>query len=280
MKFYLVDDDKNIRKILKLIIEEREIGEVVGSYGNPEDAIEDLNSTNIDIVIVDLLMPNMDGITFIKKATEINPNLTFVMISQVSSKDMISDAYENGIEFYIQKPINSVEVESVLKKVKESLNLRRTIATVQNLFNNNLNVKESSSIKSNKTWLPKLKMVLQKLGIIGEIGSKDIITLIEYIIEKDKNIEDITLNELCSKFTDNPKSMEQRIRRAANTGMINLANLGIEDYSNDVFLEYSTNLYNFEQVRKEMDYIRGKSSKHGNVKIRNFLNSLVLYVQN
>ena len=39
MKFYLVDDDKNIRKILKLIIEERNIGEVVGSYGNPEDAI-------------------------------------------------------------------------------------------------------------------------------------------------------------------------------------------------------------------------------------------------
>ncbi len=279
MKFYLVDDDKNIRKILKLIIEERGIGEVIGSYGNPEDALEDLSVINADIVIVDLLMPNIDGITFIKKASEINKNLIFVMISQVSSKDMISDAYENGIEFYIQKPINSVEVESVLKKVKDSLTLKRTIATVQNLFNTNLNFNDSSSSQSEKKWLPKLKTVLQKLGIIGEIGSKDIITLIEYIIEKNQDIENITIHDLCYKFTDNPKSMEQRIRRAANTGMINLANLGIEDYSNDVFLEYSTNLYNFEQVRKEMDYIRGKSSKHGNVKIRNFLNSLVLYIQ-
>ena len=279
MKFYLVDDDKNIRKILKLIIEERNIGEVVGSYGNPEDAIEDLSVSSVDIVIVDLLMPNMDGIAFIKKAAEIDPSLAFVMISQVSSKDMISEAYENGIEFYIQKPINSIEVESVLKKVKDSLNLKRTVATVQNLFNNSLGSKDTTA-PSEKTWLPKLKTVLQKLGIIGEIGSKDIITLIEYIIEKNRNIENVTLNELCSKFTDNPKSMEQRIRRAANTGMINLANLGIEEYSNDIFLEFSTNLYNFEQVRKEMDYIRGKSSKHGNVKIRNFLNSLVLYVQN
>lgn len=201
------------------------------------------------------------------------------MLSQVSSKDMISEAYENGIEFYIQKPINSIEVESVLKKVKDSLNLKRTVVTVQNLFNNNLG-NNNTSAPSEKVWLPKLKTVLQKLGIIGEIGSKDIITLIEYIIEKNRNIENVTLNELCSKFTDNPKSMEQRIRRAANTGMINLANLGIEDYSNDIFLEFATNLYNFEQVRKEMDYIRGKSTKHGNVKIRNFLNSLVLYVQN
>ena len=135
MKFYLVDDDRNIRKILKLIIEERGIGEVVGSYGNPDDAIEDLSVCSVDIVIVDLLMPNMDGITFIKKASEINPSLTFVMISQVSSKDMISEAYENGIEFYIQKPINSIEVESVLKKVTDSLNLKRTVAKVQNLFN-------------------------------------------------------------------------------------------------------------------------------------------------
>lgn len=279
MKFYLVDDDKNIRKILKLIIEEREIGEVTGSYGNPEDALEDLSVSDVDVVLVDLLMPNIDGITFIKKAAEINPSLVFVMISQVSSKDMISEAYENGIEFYIQKPINSIEVESVLKKVTDSLNLKRTVAKVQNLFNNSLGNKDTFTT-SEKTWLPKLKTVLQKLGIIGEIGSKDIITLIEYIIEKKRNIENVTLNELCSKFTDNPKSMEQRIRRAANTGMINLANLGIEDYSNDIFLEFSTNLYNFEQVRKEMDYIRGKSSKHGNVKIRNFLNSLVLYVQN
>ena len=71
--------------------------------------------------------------------------------------------------------------------------------------------------------------------------------------------------------------MEQRIRRTASTGMVNLAHLVIEDYSNEIFTEYSNTLYNFEQVRKEMDYIRGKSKKHGNVKIKNFLNALAIY---
>lgn len=278
MKFYLIDDDRNIRKILKLIITDRKLGEVWGSCGNAEDALEDLKLVKPDIILVDLLMPEMDGITFIKKAKEIDPDFHFVMISQVSSKDMISEAYECGVEFYIQKPINSIEVESVLKNISQSLILKRTVEKVQSLFNTNLSF-NSSPVQDEKYWLPKLKTILQKLGIIGEIGSKDIITIINYMMENGETLENSTLNELCSKFTDNPKSMEQRMRRAANTGMINLANLGLEDYSNDVFTEYSTNLYNFEQVRKEMDYIRGKSCKHGNVKIKNFLNSIMLYIQ-
>ena len=96
-------------------------------------------------------------------------------------------------------------------------------------------------------------------------------------MEHKEQMNDTTLNELCSKFSDSPKSMEQRIRRTVNTGLVNLAHLGIEDYSNEIFTEYSNTLYNFEQVRKEMDYIRGKSKKHGNVKIKSFLNALVVY---
>ena len=59
--------------------------------------------------------------------------------------------------------------------------------------------------------------------------------------------------------------------------MVNLAHLGLEDYSNDTFIEYSNTLFNFEQIRREMDHIRGKNIKGGNVKIRNFLNALVSY---
>ena len=68
--------------------------------------------------------------------------------------------------------------------------------------------------------------------------------------------------------------VEQRIRRAAAAGMSNLASLGIEDYANDVFTEYAGTLFNFEQVRKEMNCIRGKSEEHGKVSVRRFLYAL------
>ncbi|MFR4627402.1 MAG: DNA-binding domain-containing protein [Dorea formicigenerans] len=43
-----------------------------------------------------------------------------------------------------------------------------------------------------------------------------------------------------------------------------------------MFVDYSSTLYNFEQVRREMDFIRGKTDKHGNVRIKQFLNALLL----
>ena len=284
MNFYLVDDDSNIRNILKLIIRDRKLGNVCGSCGDPVEALEDISFAHPDIVIVDLLMPEMDGISFVSKLKQTNPDIAFIMLSQVSSKDMISDAYESGIEFYIHKPINSVEVESVIRTVCQTVTMRQTLEKMQSLLSHDLkqlsNHTAANVKQTEKKYITKLKNVLQKLGIIGEIGSKDIIALIEFLVEHGQTVDDSTLNELCGQFSDNPKSVEQRIRRAANAGMVNLAHLGLEDYSNDIFMEYSTTLYNFEQVRKEMDFIRGKSDKHGNVKIKNFLNALMLYSQN
>lgn len=297
MKLYIVDDDRNVQTILKMIIRDRNLGTLCGSAANGADALEDMPYTRPDIVIVDLLMPEMDGITFVKKARLLWPDTTFIMLSQVASKDMIASAYESGIEFYIQKPINSVEVEKVIKKVEQSMIDRLKLKQVQSIFLNqntgtaNTDVQTvASALQSgfspspllspdtavSKPHITRLRGILQKLGISGERGSRDIIQLVDYLVEHQTRLSDVTLGELCSKFSDNPKSVEQRIRRTANMGMVNLANLGLEDYSNDIFTTYANTLYNFEQVRREMDFIRGKSTRHGNVKIKSFLNALVL----
>ena len=98
MSFYFIDDDKNICNILKLIINERGLGVCCGSANNATEALEDLPSAKPDIVIVDLLMPEIDGISFVKQARKIVPDASYIMLSQVSSKDMIASAYEAGIE--------------------------------------------------------------------------------------------------------------------------------------------------------------------------------------
>lgn len=278
MKFYLIDDDKNVLNILKIIIQERRLGEICGTAQCGEDALDDFQQIVPDIVIVDLLMPEMDGITLVRRARRILPETAFIMLSQVSSKEMIAEAYENHVEFYIQKPINSVEVEAVIKKVTSSLNAARTLRRVQTIFNEQFPQETSLAVPqepAEKDYVTQLKKILQKLGIMTEKGSRDIITLVQYLVENESEMEDITLNQLCKQFSDNPKSMEQRVRRTAGIGMVNLANLGLEDYSNETFVTYANSLYNFEQVRREMDYIRGKSTKRGNVKIKNFLNALM-----
>ena len=63
-----------------------------------------------------------------------NMGHSYIMLSQVSNKDMISAAYESGVEFFIQKPINAIEVESVLTKVSQSIAMKRTLSMRWTLF--------------------------------------------------------------------------------------------------------------------------------------------------
>jgi two-component system response regulator YcbB len=111
MKFYIVDDDKNIIRILSNIIEKNNNFEVVGSALNGEAAFQEIMVMKPDIVLVDLLMPVMDGNTLVKKLKEVNPHLSCIMISQVLDNQIRTESYNSGIEFFITKPINKIEVE-------------------------------------------------------------------------------------------------------------------------------------------------------------------------
>ena len=86
MKFYLIDDDKNVLHILKRIIRDRGLGEIAGTAENGVDALTDLPLINPDIVIVDLLMPEIDGITFVKRARSYAPILLLLCFPRLHPK--------------------------------------------------------------------------------------------------------------------------------------------------------------------------------------------------
>ena len=88
----------------------------------------------------------------------------------------------------------------------------------------------------------------------------------------------MSIGQLCDILSDAPKNMEQRIRRAIAVGMSNLAHLGIEDFMNETFTAYSSTLFPFEEIRSEMDHIRGKRKYGGKVSIKKFIDSLMLAV--
>lgn len=275
MKIYIVEDDANIIRILERIIMDKGLGDVIGRADNGISALGEIEVLKPDIVLVDLLMPGKDGISLVREAKTIHPDIQYIMISQVSSKDMISKAYQSGVEYYISKPIDAIEVQTVINKVKEKIDMNQKLAQIQSLFSN-----EFENTKMEQTSMDSIagvKRVMQRIGIIGESGSQDIIDVAKYLIDTNQTMANFTVKELCSQFTDNPKTMEQRIRRTATIGMINLANIGIEDYMNEIFTEYSNGLYNFEQLKIEMDFIRGKSKKRGKVNIKKFIDGIVYY---
>ena len=278
MLFYLIDDDSATLNILRMIIEDSDSGSVIGSAASGLDALEDLRFMRPDIVLVDLLMPGMDGIEFVRQARSRYPDLRFVMLSQVTSKDMVAEAYSAGVDFFLSKPVNSIEVVSVLRKVGKLLTMDRTMDQMRSLLQGGAPAGISSAPTpppdNSERQQSALNAVLHRIGISGDPACRDISQVVGYLLSSQGQPEQLTVAQLCDRFSDSPKAMEQRIRRAAMAGMVNLANLGIEDYSNDTFTEYAGTLYHFEQVRREMDCIRGKTTVHGRVSVKKFLYAL------
>jgi two-component system response regulator YcbB len=274
MKIFIVDDNANVVKILEKIIYDKELGELVGKAYNGFDAIKEIDVIKPDLVLLDLLMPDKDGISMLKEIKGKHPEIQYIMISQVSSKEMIAKAYEKGIEFFISKPINSIEVENVIKNVANKIEMNKKLKAIEGLF---FDSQDSFPSNDDKDNIVGIKRVMQRMGILSESGSQDIINVAKFLIDNKMHASDLTIEELCSHFTDSPKIMEQRIRRTAAVGMKNLANIGLEDYMNEIFTEYSNGLYNFEQIKTEMDFIRGKSEKRGKVNLKKFIDGIVYY---
>ncbi len=280
MLFYLIDDDPATVDVLRMIIEDSGMGRVLGVASNGQDALEDLEYMRPDIAVVDLLMPGMDGIEYVRRAHARFPALRFLMLSQVTAKDMVAEAYAAGVDFFITKPINSVEVLSVLQKMRENLSMDRMLGQMRTLLQGEsappaAGGDPSAALRQREErWRASLNGILHRLGISGDPACRDITQIVLYLCSPQGRREQYTVSQLCEQFSDSPKAMEQRVRRAATAGLVNLANLGIEDYSSDAFTEYAGTLYHFEQVRREMDCIRGRIATHGRVSVKKFLYAL------
>ncbi|MGO1369849.1 DNA-binding domain-containing protein [Senegalia sp. (in: firmicutes)] len=212
--------------------------------------------------------------SLVKEVKDIYPDIQFIMISQVNSKDMIGKAYKNGIEYYISKPINAIEIETIINKVKNNIERDNKLTNIRQLIQG-----EDRKIFKKFNYEDCLKKVLYRIGIIGEAGSSDLIIIVNYIIKNNLKNKNFSLKKICLEYTDNPKTMEQRMRRAANLAIENIASIGLEDFMNEIFMDYSNSLFNFEQVRIEMNYLKNKTNKRGKVDLKKFLYGLAYHCE-
>ncbi|WMJ78752.1 MULTISPECIES: DNA-binding domain-containing protein [unclassified Sedimentibacter] len=274
MRIYIIDDDITVVKMLGNIIEDNDLGIVCGYALDGNKGLSEITALEPDIVLADLLMPEKDGISLAKEFKDKSERPAFIMISQVSSKSMISKAYSEGIDFFINKPINVIEVSNVIRNIVEKINYKKTLNNIQSLIYKD---GSSNAVKiPADTRIKKIQLILNRLGMTGEKGEKEILAICNYLIVNDKTMSDLNIKDLCKILSPNSKNMEQRIRRAVSKGLTNIAYLGIEDYMNDIFIMYSNSLFNFEDVKTQMDMIRGKNKFGGKINIKKFIDGLLI----
>ncbi|MBR7136045.1 MAG: response regulator transcription factor [Clostridia bacterium] len=123
IKILVVDDDKNIRYFLReaLLLEKYE----VFTASNGEEALDLMDKEMINLVIVDIMMPKMDGYEFTRQLREAKSDVLILMISAKQLPEDRKRGFKLGIDDYMSKPIDG---EELILHVKALLN-RSSLST-------------------------------------------------------------------------------------------------------------------------------------------------------
>jgi two-component system, chemotaxis family, chemotaxis protein CheY len=119
MKFLLVDDSKTMRNIQKKALSNFP-GVEFGEAGDGLEALKVVAATagGFDLMIVDWNMPNMDGLTFVKKTRETDKKTLIIMATTEAEKERVVTAIQAGVNNYVVKPFTP---DSLLEKVTQTL---------------------------------------------------------------------------------------------------------------------------------------------------------------
>lgn len=111
----IVDDLAFIKIVLRDILEKSGF-RVVGEASNGEEAITQYQDKRPDVVLMDITMPGMDGLTALKKIREIDPEARVIICSALGQQRLIVQAIQLGARDFIVKPFQPQRVVSSLKK--------------------------------------------------------------------------------------------------------------------------------------------------------------------
>jgi two-component system, LytTR family, response regulator len=114
MNCIVVDDNKMARTAIKLMIAQFDFLDLKHEFGNPLDAINTLNKEEIDLVFLDVEMPEMTGVELIKS---LKKRPIFILIS--AKKEYAIEAFELNVADYLIKPVNLSRFTMAISRAKE-----------------------------------------------------------------------------------------------------------------------------------------------------------------
>lgn len=165
----IIDDEKAIRKTLSEILSYE--GYKIDEAGDGEDGFRKFKEKDYDVILCDIKMPRMDGIEFLEKAKESNPDIPIIMISGHGTIETAVEAVKKGAYDYISKPpdLNRllITIRNAMDKISlvaETKVLKRRMSKVQEMIG------ASSPILKIRETIDKVAPTDARILVTGENG--------------------------------------------------------------------------------------------------------------
>ncbi|MCM2535110.1 response regulator [Neobacillus pocheonensis] len=126
MKVLITDDEIQIRKGLRLKVDWEEEGfQIVGEASNGQEAIDLLQSMDVDVLITDVRMPIMDGIELAKRCHKQFPTVRVIVLSGYSDFEYVRGSMKEGVKDYLLKPVAPDELIDILRIIRKDVESER-----------------------------------------------------------------------------------------------------------------------------------------------------------
>ena len=121
----IADDNERMAKLLCAIVSSDDEMEVIGTAKDGEEAFALIRDKQPDVMLLDVVMPKLDGIGVLEKVSNDNSlkkRPAFIMISAIGQEQITEDAFNHGADYYIMKPFDNEMVISRIKKIRDKQN--------------------------------------------------------------------------------------------------------------------------------------------------------------
>lgn len=169
---WIVDDDASIRWVLEAALEELDCQ--LRSFESPEVPIERLHAgERPDVVLTDVRMPHMDGLTFVEALHEVDPQIAVIVMTAHANLETAVDAYGRQVFEYVPKPFEVDELVSLVQRA-----LRKRLSGGKRV------VKPKQSPETGQSGLEDVQIIGQApamqevFRIIGRVAKKDVTVMI------------------------------------------------------------------------------------------------------
>lgn len=115
----IVEDNKNIREGLAALINGTEGFKCQGAYSDCESFLKDIDSLKMDVVLMDIALPGMNGIEGVKKAKKINPDINILMLTIYEESEIVYEAICAGAYGYLVKKTPPSRLIDAIREVYE-----------------------------------------------------------------------------------------------------------------------------------------------------------------
>ena len=241
MKAVIIDDEYIVLKGLRHTIQwEKYDIEIVGEATDGNDGLRIIKETMPDIVLTDIRMPGIDGITLLENAKKFIPDAYFVIFSGFRDFEYAKKAVSLGVVEYIEKPVTVSKMEEALKKIYEQHISRAEYMRI-------------------KKRVEEIGLVIQEDA--GRESVSDaagrMITIAKKYLEKNFN-EDISLEKLAKIARMNPTYFSMRFKKEVGLNYIK--------YLNTLRLEKAKALlhqgYKVNEVARDVGYTSTRYFSH------------------